>query len=139
MPREFKPFLALFVVPWGSVRGTVVHLEWTNRNFWLPFFLNYTLFSRIDLYVRRSSFIMKSMTLPFPVVIAREGKWFVASCPVLGVATQGRSKGEVKEMIADLIADYLNDPDTQKPTLAGLKSVSLTSIPVEVPKGVLLN
>lgn len=82
---------------------------------------------------------MKSMTLPFPVVIAKEGKWFVASCPVLGVATQGRTKGEVKEMIADLIADYLSDSDTAKPTASALTSVSLTTVSVSVPKGVLLN
>ncbi len=79
---------------------------------------------------------MKNMTLPFPVVIAREGKWFVASCPVLGIATQGRTEGEVKEMMVDLINDYLRDPDTPKPAAATLLSVSLTTIPVDVPKGV---
>ncbi len=82
---------------------------------------------------------MKNMTLPFPIVISREDKWFVVSCPVLGIATQGKTEQEAMEMIADLIKDYLGDPDTQKPTLAGLKSVSFTSVPIEVPEGVLLN
>ncbi len=38
-----------------------------------------------------------------PIVIAREGKWYVASCPLLDVATQGRSEDEVKRNITALI------------------------------------
>jgi predicted RNase H-like HicB family nuclease len=56
-----------------------------------------------------------SVSLPFPIIIAREGKWFVASCPLLDIATQGKSEAEVKENMADLINDYLSDPDTPKP------------------------
>ena len=55
-----------------------------------------------------------SVQLPFPVIIAKEGKWFVASCPLLDVATQGKSEDEVKENMVDLINDYLCDPDTLK-------------------------
>jgi predicted RNase H-like HicB family nuclease len=78
-----------------------------------------------------------STSLPFPIVIAREGKWFVASCPLLDIATQGESEVEVKENMADLINDYLTDPDTQKPTYEDLISLSLANIAVEVPAGVL--
>ena len=78
-----------------------------------------------------------SVELPFPIVIAREGKWFVASCPLLDIATQGESEAEVKANMADLINDYLNDPDTQKPTYEDLISLSLANIAVEVPEGVL--
>jgi predicted RNase H-like HicB family nuclease len=53
-----------------------------------------------------------SAKLPFTIVIAREGKWFVASCPQLGIATQGKSEAEARENMADLIEDYLSDPDT---------------------------
>ncbi len=53
--------------------------------------------------------------IPLPVIIAREGKWFVASCPVLDIATQGRTEREAKEMIEDLINEYFKDPDTPKP------------------------
>ncbi len=78
------------------------------------------------------------MTIPFPIVIAKEGKWFVASCPVLGIATQGRTEKEVKENMKDLIKDYFEDPDTVKPKISMMKSitVSLTSIPVNIIKGV---
>jgi predicted RNase H-like HicB family nuclease len=56
-----------------------------------------------------------SVELPFPIVIAREGKWYVASCPLLDIATQGESEAEARENMADLISDYLSDPDTEKP------------------------
>ena len=54
------------------------------------------------------------MEIPLPVVIAKEGKWFVASCPVLDIATQGETEQEIKEMSEDLINDYFKDPDTLK-------------------------
>ena len=82
---------------------------------------------------------MTSMTLqvPVPVLITREGKWFVASSPILDVATQGRTEKEVKENLADLITEYLRDPDTRKPSLEELMSLSLANIPVRIPEGVL--
>ncbi len=90
----------------------------------------------IVLYAPFSTSIMKTMTLPFPVIIAKEGAWFVASCPLLSIGTQGKTEQEAKEMIADLISEYLNDPDTQKPDLSDLLSVSLSNVLVNVPKGV---
>ena len=56
-------------------------------------------------------------TISFPVLISKEGDWFVASCPMLEIATQGRTEEEVKENMADLIKEYMEDPDTQKPDL----------------------
>lgn len=53
--------------------------------------------------------------MPFPIIVAKEGKWFVASCPLLDIATQGKSEVEVKENMVDLINDYLSDSDTPKP------------------------
>lgn len=77
------------------------------------------------------------MEVPLPVVIAKEGKWFVASCPLLDIATQGKTEKEVKEMMVDLISEYFKDPDTAKPKIKAIMSVSLTNIPVNIPKGVL--
>jgi predicted RNase H-like HicB family nuclease len=59
--------------------------------------------------------------ISFPVLMSKEGKWFVASCPMLDIAMQGRTE-EVKENMVDLIEEYMEDPDTQKPdweTIAG--------------------
>ena len=39
--------------------------------------------------------------------------------------------------MSDLINDYLRDPDTRKPSMNDQMSVSLTTIPVSIPKGVL--
>lgn len=63
------------------------------------------------------------MQVPLPVVIAKEGKWFVASCPVLDIATQGKTEKEVKANMGDLINDYFNDPDTPKPKMKVSSSV----------------
>jgi|WetSurMetagenome_2_1015567.scaffolds.fasta_scaffold105736_3 predicted RNase H-like HicB family nuclease len=78
-----------------------------------------------------------SVQVPLPIVIAKEKKWFVASCPLLDIATQGRTEAEVKENMADLIDDYMSDPDTPKPSMDDLVSLSLTNIAVNVPEGVL--
>ncbi len=77
------------------------------------------------------------MEIPLPIVIVREGKWFVASCPVLDIATQGKTEAEVKEMMEELINEYLRDPDTPKPELRTIMDVSLANIPIQVPEGVL--
>ncbi|MGD0072093.1 MAG: hypothetical protein ABSB71_11100 [Candidatus Bathyarchaeia archaeon] len=78
-----------------------------------------------------------TIQVPLPILITKENKWFVASCPILDIATQGKTEKEVKENMADLINDYLNDPDTPKPSMEDLMSLSLTNIPVKVPEGVL--
>ena len=78
-----------------------------------------------------------TIQVPLPILIARENKWFVASYPILDIATQGKTEKEVKENIAELINEYLNDPDTAKPSLEDLMSLSLTNIPVKIPEGVL--
>ena len=78
-----------------------------------------------------------TVQLPVPILLTREGKWFVASCPILDIATQGRTEREVKENLADLINEYLRDPDTTKPSMDDLMSLSLANIPVRIPEGVL--
>jgi predicted RNase H-like HicB family nuclease len=50
---------------------------------------------------------MKMIQFPFPVFILKEGKWFVAECPILNIATQGRTEKEVSENIKDLIQECL--------------------------------
>lgn len=63
--------------------------------------------------------------LSFPIFIGKEDDWFVASCPILDVATQGKSEEEVKENMKDLIEEYMKDPDTQKPKLKAMLSASI--------------
>jgi len=72
--------------------------------------------------------------ISFPVLLSKEGKWFVACCPILDIATQGRSEEEVKENMVDLIQEYMEDPNTQKPDWETIMSTSLTLtfIPVKI-------
>ncbi|MCD6086152.1 type II toxin-antitoxin system HicB family antitoxin [bacterium] len=56
----------------------------------------------------------KLIQFPFPIFITKEKKWFVAECPLLNIATQGKTEKEVKENMRDLIKEYLSDPDTSK-------------------------
>ena len=76
----------------------------------------------------------RPFSLPFPVLITTEGKWFVAECPLLHIATQGKTEKEVKENMQDLIREYLNDPDTSKEHLKDTTSISLSYISVPVPQ-----
>lgn len=80
---------------------------------------------------------MKNVKIPLPIFMAKEGKWFVASCPSLDIATQGKTEQEVKENMEELINEYFKDPDTPKPEIESIMSVSLTNIPINVPEGVL--
>jgi predicted RNase H-like HicB family nuclease len=57
-----------------------------------------------------------TVQVPLPILITKEKKWFVASCPILDIATQGKTEKEVKENMVDLINEYLSDPDTPKPS-----------------------
>jgi predicted RNase H-like HicB family nuclease len=72
------------------------------------------------------------MEYALPIIIAREGRWYVASCPVLDIATQGKSEDEVKRNISALIREYMRDPDTKKPNMKSLMTLSLATVPVTV-------
>jgi predicted RNase H-like HicB family nuclease len=78
-----------------------------------------------------------TVQVPVPILLTKEGKWFVASCPILDIATQGRTEKEVKENLTDLINEFLRDPDTTKPSLNDLMSLSFANIPIRIPEGVL--
>ncbi len=62
--------------------------------------------------------------ISFPIVIMKEGKWFVASCPPLDIATQGKTEAEAKDNMQELIQEFLEDKDTIKPS----HSVELASL-----------
>jgi predicted RNase H-like HicB family nuclease len=80
---------------------------------------------------------MDKIQYPFPVFIMKEGRWFVAECPILNIATQGRTEKEVKANMKDLIKEYHADPDTPKKQLKEISSPTLTFIPLAVPKKIL--
>jgi len=75
--------------------------------------------------------------VPLTIFITKEENWFVACCPLLDIATQGKTEDEVRENMKDLIAEYMRDPDTTKPKLKTIMSASavMTTIPIKM-KGV---
>jgi predicted RNase H-like HicB family nuclease len=73
---------------------------------------------------------MKKIFLP--IILGKEGKWYVASCPVLDIATQGKTEKEARENIEELIIEYLKDPDTPKPNLETFTFPSLSYIEVSI-------
>jgi predicted RNase H-like HicB family nuclease len=78
-----------------------------------------------------------AVQIPFPILISRENRWFVASCPPLQIATQGKTEKEVRENMTDLITEYLKDPDTPKPSMKDMLSVSLVSVSISVADEIL--
>jgi predicted RNase H-like HicB family nuclease len=52
------------------------------------------------------------MKLPkLTAVIEKEGKWYVARCPELGVASQGRTNDEAELMLQEAVELLLEDAD----------------------------
>ena len=52
------------------------------------------------------------MKLPkLTAVIEKDGKWYVATCPELGVASQGRTFEEAEAMIQEAVGLLLEEGD----------------------------
>jgi predicted RNase H-like HicB family nuclease len=52
------------------------------------------------------------MKLPkLTVIIEKEGKWYVATCPELGVASQGRTFDEAEAMIQEAVGLLLEEAE----------------------------
>ena len=81
---------------------------------------------------------MQRIPIPLPVILENTGKYMAAWCPILDIATQGKTDEEAKENMNDLIKWYYEDKDTIKPTIKTMMStsISITNIPVKVPKEV---
>lgn len=77
-------------------------------------------------------YAQKVLPVSLPVMISKEGKWFVAACPLLDIATQGRTEKEAKENMQDLIKEFFADPDTKKPSLEEISSASLSLVNISV-------
>jgi predicted RNase H-like HicB family nuclease len=54
-------------------------------------------------------------THEFSSVVSREGKWYVATCPELGVTSQGKTVEESIDNLKEAIELYLEDEDARVP------------------------
>ena len=63
------------------------------------------------------------MKFTFTTAIHKEGKWFVAQCVELGVASQGLTAAEAKKNLKEAVELYLEDVPTKevprKPSVIG--------------------
>jgi len=87
--------------------------------------------------LNKIKYMKNLIQFPFPVFVTTEDDWFVAECPILSIATQGKTEKEAKDNLKDLIKDYLEDPDTSKEELKNIKSSSLSYIPFPVSTNLL--
>ena len=61
-------------------------------------------------------------------VIEREEDWFVATCPELGVASQGRTIEEAEKMIKEAVELLLEDADEKEIERRLDRGVKVTSL-----------
>jgi predicted RNase H-like HicB family nuclease len=54
-------------------------------------------------------------SLEFSSVVTREGKWFVANCPELDIASQGKTVELALKNLEEAIELYLQDADAKVP------------------------
>ena len=58
---------------------------------------------------------MAKRSYEFSSVVVKEGKWYVASCPELGVTTQGKTVEKSISNLKEAIELYLEDEDAKVP------------------------
>lgn len=75
----------------------------------------------------------KIITFPFVVLKSPSGSnWYIATCPVLDIATQGKTYEEAVKNIKDAIELYLEDEHTEKPNQESLESFRAGFLTAEV-------
>lgn len=78
----------------------------------------------------------KEVAVPFVVFKSPSGSgWYIATCPVLDIATQGKTSEEAVKNIREAIELYFEDEDTEKPTAESLESLRAGFISVRVKGG----
>lgn len=58
---------------------------------------------------------MAKRSLEFSSIVSKEGKWYVAHCPELEIASQGRSVELALKNLKEAIELYLEDEDASVP------------------------
>jgi hypothetical protein len=69
--------------------------------------LNKYEFCKLDLLIE-FLYTQINMTQTYTTVITQEGKWFVARCIELGVASQGRNLAQAEKNLKEAVDLYLN-------------------------------
>ena len=61
------------------------------------------------------------MTYTLSAIIEHEGKWYVATCPEFGIASQGKTVEEARKNLHEAVQLYLENADP--------KEISISSDP----------
>jgi len=73
---------------------------------------------------------MQREKLEFSAVITKEGKWYVALCPELDIASQGKTVEKALSNLKEALELYITDKDVKLP--ASQERPIVTIIKVEV-------
>lgn len=67
------------------------------------------------------------MKYQFTTIIIKEGKWYVAKCAELGVASQGRTEKEAEDNLKEAVELYLEDDQELKNYILNVSVVIKTT------------
>lgn len=71
---------------------------------------------------------MAKRVFEFSSVVNKDGKWYVATSPELGVTSQGRSVELALENLREAIELYLEDEDAKVPETADRPIVTVVKV-----------
>ncbi len=77
---------------------------------------------------------MQRQKLEFSAVITKEGKWYVALCPELDVASQGKTVEEALSNLKEALELYLADEDVKLPESRERPLVAIIKVEVNEKK-----
>ena len=70
------------------------------------------------------------MTRKFSAIVEREGKWYVALCPELDVASQGKTVKDSLKNLKEAVALYLETASPEELRSAGKSQPLITTVEV---------
>ncbi|MCP8308577.1 MAG: type II toxin-antitoxin system HicB family antitoxin [archaeon] len=73
---------------------------------------------------------MQSQELELSAVVTKEGKWYVALCPELDVASQGKSMEEALKNLKEAVELYFEDEDAKMPEVGYRPIVTIVKVTV---------
>ncbi|HLN46572.1 MAG TPA: type II toxin-antitoxin system HicB family antitoxin [Candidatus Sulfotelmatobacter sp.] len=73
-------------------------------------------------------YMQVSETVDFSAVVRREGKLYVALCPEVDVASQGKSVEEALKNLKEALELYLEDEDVEKPSKVEAPIVTIVKV-----------
>ena len=71
---------------------------------------------------------MARRSVEFSSVVSKEGKWYVAHCPELEIASQGKSVESTLENLREAIELYLEDEDAKVPEVNYRPMVTIVKV-----------